>query len=47
MTPLLFRVVKVMNTVQYLPDEVIGIKQVKKLSRSNWFDVTILPKKLV
>jgi|10_taG_2_1085330.scaffolds.fasta_scaffold02040_7 hypothetical protein len=44
-TPQSFRVVKVMNTTQHLPNEIIGIKDVTRLSNSRKFDVTILPKK--
>jgi len=44
-TPQSFRVVKVMNTTRHLPNEIIGIRDVTRLSNSRKFDVTILPKK--
>ena len=40
-----FRVVKVMNTTRHLPNEIIGIRDVTKLSNSRKYDVTILPKR--
>jgi len=42
-----FRVVKVMNTTRHLPNEIIGLRDVTRLSNSRRFDVTILPKKRI